>query len=194
MHKDAIISLKELNRELAQEVVSIDDEVDRFNFYIIRQLKSAVQDNNILKELGLNNPKDCLGFRLITKSVERIADHAVNIALNSLEIENTIEKEVIEKFDHVSAYTTTLFDDAILSLYKQDYTLADDVLERKTQLDQYEVELLSLISRNMSDEEAKARLRLVFESIRRTVEYTSDIAEIVLNLTISKMKPDNVLI
>ena len=194
MHKDAIISLKELNRDLAQEVVSIDDEVDRFNFYIIRQLKSAVQDNNILKELGLNNPKDCLGFRLITKSVERIADHAVNIALNSLEIKNTIEKEVIEKLDHVSTYTTTLFDDAILSLYKQDYTLADDVVERKTQLDQYEVELLNLISRNMSDEEAKAHLRLVFESIRRTVEYASDIAEIVLNLSISKMKPDYVLI
>jgi phosphate uptake regulator len=192
MHKDAIIALKELNRDLAQEVVSIDDEVDRFNFYIIRQLKSAVQDDNILKELGLNKPRDCLGFRLITKSVERIADHAVSIARNILSIETPIEKEVIEKFDHVSMYTTTLFDDAVLSLYKQDYTLADDVVERKTQLDQYEVELLNLISRNVSDEEAKASLRLVVESIRRTVEYTSDIAEIVLNLTITKMESNPV--
>ena len=186
MHRDVITALKELNRDLTLEVVSIDDEVDRFSFYIIRQLKSAVQDDNILKELGLNQPKDCLGFRLITKSVERIADHAVCIAQNILRIETPIDEEIIAKFNHVSAYTINLFDDAILSLYKQDYTLADDVVERKTQLDQYEDDLLTLISRNVSEEEAKASLRLVVESIRRTVEYTSDIAEIVLNLTITK--------
>jgi phosphate uptake regulator len=192
MHKDAITALKEMNRDLAQEVVSIDDEVDRFSFYIIRQLKSAVQDDAILKELGLNTPRDCLGFRLITKSVERIADHAVSIARNILSIETPIDKEVIERFDHVSTYATALFDDAMLSLYKQEYDLADDVVERKTQLDQYEVELLNLISRNVGDEEAKASLRLVVESIRRTVEYASDIAEIVLNLTITKMESDPV--
>jgi phosphate uptake regulator len=192
MHKDAITALKEMNRDLAQEVVSIDDEVDRFSFYIIRQLKSAVQDDNILKELGLSNPRDCLGFRLITKSVERIADHAVSIARNILSIETPVDKEVIEAFDHVSTYATTLFDDAVLSLYTQEYALADDVVERKAQLDQYEVELLNLVSRNVSDEEAKASLRLVVESIRRTVEYASDIAEIVLNLTITKMESDHV--
>jgi phosphate uptake regulator len=192
MHKDAIIALKEMNRDLAQEVVSIDDEVDRFSFYIIRQLKSAVQDDKILKELGLNNPRDCLGFRLITKSVERIADHAVSIARNILSIETPVDKEVIETFDQVSTYATTLFDDAVLSLYKQEYALADDVVERKAQLDQYEVELLNLVSRNVSDEEAKASLRLVVESIRRTVEYASDIAEIVLNLTITKKETNPV--
>lgn len=192
MHKDAIIALKEMNRDLAQEVVSIDDEVDRFSFYIIRQLKSAVQDDKILKELGLNNPRDCLGFRLITKSVERIADHAVSIARNILSIETPVDKEVIETFDQVSTYATTLFDDAVLSLYKQEYALADDVVERKAQLDQYEVELLNLVSRNVSDEEAKASLKLVVESIRRTVEYASDIAEIVLNLTITKKETNPV--
>jgi phosphate uptake regulator len=192
MHKDAIIALKEMNRDLAQEVVSIDDEVDRFSFYIIRQLKSAVQDDKILKELGLNNPRDCLGFRLITKSVERIADHAVSIARNILSIETPVDKEVIETFDQVSTYATTLFDDAVLSLYKQEYALADDVVERKAQLDQYEVELLNIVSRNVSDEEAKASLRLVVESIRRTVEYASDIAEIVLNLTITKKETNPV--
>ncbi len=41
MSSDAILAVKENNLELAQEVINTDDEVDRFGFYIIRQLKSS---------------------------------------------------------------------------------------------------------------------------------------------------------
>ncbi|MCS7095461.1 MAG: phosphate uptake regulator PhoU [Nitrososphaerota archaeon] len=44
MHEDAIHALKNLNKKLAQEVINLDDEVDRFSLYIIRQLKAAVQN------------------------------------------------------------------------------------------------------------------------------------------------------
>jgi phosphate uptake regulator len=39
MHEDATRALRELNKKLAQDVVALDDEVDRFSLYIIRQLK-----------------------------------------------------------------------------------------------------------------------------------------------------------
>ncbi len=44
MSNDAILTVKENNLELAQEVINTDDEVDRFGFYIIRQLKIAIQN------------------------------------------------------------------------------------------------------------------------------------------------------
>ena len=69
MHKDAMISLQKLDKNLAKETVAMDDEVDRFSFYIIRQLKAAVEDEKIIKEIGLSNRRDCIGFRLITKSL-----------------------------------------------------------------------------------------------------------------------------
>ena len=40
----------------------------------------VVQNDRILKEIGLTSPTDCLGYRLIVKSVERVADHASRIA------------------------------------------------------------------------------------------------------------------
>jgi len=80
MHKDAITALKNIDYQLAKDVRATDYEVNRFHLYIIRQLKMAIQNPRIITEIGLKTPKDCLGYRLITKMVERTADHATNIA------------------------------------------------------------------------------------------------------------------
>lgn len=61
MSSDALLAVKENNDELAQEVINTDDEVDRFGFYIIRQLKIAIQNEHMLKEMGFRNPRNCLG-------------------------------------------------------------------------------------------------------------------------------------
>lgn len=79
MHSDVLRVLRESDEKLAQDVIALDDEVDRFSLYVIRQLKMAVQNERILREIGLSNPRDCLGYRIIVKFVERIADHATYI-------------------------------------------------------------------------------------------------------------------
>ena len=72
MSSDAILSVKENNIDLAQEVINTDDEVDKFGFYIIRQLKIAIQNEHMLKEMGFRNARNCLGYRLIVKNIERV--------------------------------------------------------------------------------------------------------------------------
>ena len=41
MVKDATTALTKMDKELAKEICKMDDEVDRFGFYIVRQLKTA---------------------------------------------------------------------------------------------------------------------------------------------------------
>ena len=184
MHKDAVSSLEDLNHELAQEVIKTDDEVDRFSFYIIRQLKAAVSDTRILPEIGLNTPRDCLGYRLTTKSVERIADHAVNIAKNILKIKNPINREVLNQLVEMNEFSNSIFEKAIISLFKKDYDLADNLLEQKKEILIKEQEALRIISQEKLEIETLSSLRLIVESAVRIMDYGSDIAEIVLNLTI----------
>ncbi len=74
--------LKQNDVVLAKEVISTDNEVDRFNLYVTRLLKIAVYKPRIINEIGLRSTDDCFGYRLITKYIERTADHAVNIAEN----------------------------------------------------------------------------------------------------------------
>src|SRR3989337_1473747 len=86
MLSDALLAVKESNFELAQEVINADDEVDRFGFYIIRQLKIAIQNEYMLNTMGFKNMRDCLDFRLVVKNIERTGDHAVIIAQDLLDL------------------------------------------------------------------------------------------------------------
>ena len=80
MQNDALLAIKEGNIELANEVINSDDDVDRFSFYITRQLAIAIENEHLLKEMGFSNARDCLGYRLIIKNIERMGDHAVRIS------------------------------------------------------------------------------------------------------------------
>jgi phosphate uptake regulator len=182
MHKDAIQAFKEKSRDLAEEVAKMDDEVDRFGFYVVRQLKTALRDPQIIKELGLNSPIDCLGYRLVAKSVERAADHAVRISKNL--VKGSVNKQMLERVQGISDFASLTFDTAMKSLYKRDYQMADVVLSKAGKIESLEAEAISEILKSRLAPEDISSLRLVVESLRRITEYGSDIAEVVLNLTV----------
>lgn len=185
MHRDAMTALKELDNQQAKEVVTTDNEVDRFNLYIVRQLKTAIQNPRIIKEIGLQNARDCLGYRLVTKSVERTADHAANIAENVLQLSKKLDKEMIECLDEMSGIAVSMFETAIEALFRQDYALAESIVEKVRDVVCLEKE--AVVSSQKIDIKEVPYLRLIIESIRRTAEYASDIAEIVLNLTVESV-------
>lgn len=186
MHEDSMQALKDLSKELAREVISLDDEVDRFSLYIIRQLKAAVQSDRVLKDIGLANPRDCLGYRVIAKSVERIADHAVKIAENVLLMDEKFDDSVLRKIFDMSSFARSVFDDSVKSLYKKDYSLADNVVTQAKKIVSIENEVIGAFAKK--EQAIKlSTLRMIMESIRRTAEYASDIAEIVLNLNVDQI-------
>jgi phosphate uptake regulator len=130
MHKEAIVSLASLDHQLAKDVISTDNEVDRFHLYIIRQLKMALRNPMIMREIGLATPRDCLGYRLITKTVERTADHAANIAQNVLRLKNRTDSDTLKKVQQMSALAISSFETATESLFKRDFAMAENVIER----------------------------------------------------------------
>ena len=185
MQNDALLAQEEANFELAKEVINSDDEVDRFNLYVVRQLKMAIQNPRIIKEIGLKNARDCLGYRLVTKSVERTAYHAASIAKNVLLLKEPINEEILGNLEEMSRLAISMFETAIESLFRLDFNLAETVIQ-KTKDVNFTMKEALLSSKRIGIEEI-ANVRLVIESLRRTAEYASDIAEIVLNLTVESI-------
>jgi len=185
MHKDALTALKDLDSQLAKSVVATDDEVDRFNLYVVRQLKVAIQNPRIIREIGLKNARDCLGYRQVTKSVERVADHAASIAENVLSLKKPLDEEILKNLEEMSNLAVSLFETAIESLFRLDFNLAESVIQ-KTKGVSFPMKEALFSSKKIGPEEV-ANLRLVIESLRRTAEYASDIAEIVLNMTVESI-------
>jgi len=184
MHREALLTLGGDDQHLAREIIAMDDEVDRFSLYIIRLLKVAVTDSQVLRGSGLSSPRECLGYRLITKSVERMADHAVNIARYSLALTMTnVNVEVLKELQSVSGKALKVFEDAVEALFDVNYGAADAVLDLAAETRGLEGAVIQKVIKYAPQEDVPA-LRLIVESILRTSEYGSDIAEIVLNMTI----------
>lgn len=185
MHRDAVQTLSTDNPRIAKEVVNMDDEVDRFSFYVIRLLNVAAMDAHVLKESGIKTPRQCLSYRLITKSVERMADHATNIAQNRLALHLVpINDEILAELNRISLSAIKVFEASMESLFDEEYSEADEVMEAVEETRGMEDEVIHKIVK-LAPVEDVPQLRLIVESIMRTSEYGADIAETVLNMTVS---------
>ena len=185
MSSDAILSVKENNSELAQEVINTDDEVDRFGFYIIRQLKIAIQNEHMLKEMGFRNARNCLGYRLIVKNIERVGDHASFIAKDVIEFKKSVKKEIIEKLEDMNKFCLSVLNDSCLALFTEDYSKAENTIIKADEITKYEKKVRD-VSKSLKNEEEIYRVKRMTENIKRVSEYASDIAEMVLNMNIEK--------
>ena len=182
---DAIRSLKNHDRSLAKDVIQRDDEIDRLYLFVVRGLKLAVENRIVMKEMGLMNPRECLGYRLIVKSIERIADHAARIAdiILSLNL-SKINSNLLKDISSIAERSYAIYQEAINSLYKLDIKQANDSIMKVKELTGMEEDLAERIFKLKLDVETITGLRLILESIKRVAEYAADIAEIVINLAI----------
>ena len=186
MQQDAMEALAKRDRELAKQVAKIDDEIDRFSLYIIRQLKWAVQHPMLIGRIGLNSPVECLGYRIVTKTIERSADHAARVAQSSLNIEKPLNPTLLKDMNTLGQYSSKMMDNALRSLYTNDYELAERVLTDKDKVTTLESKLVERVLKEKMAASELAAVTLISESLRRIGEYASDVAEVVLNLAVTK--------
>jgi phosphate uptake regulator len=185
MQKEALTALNNLDYQSAKAVIETDREVNRFSLYIVRLLKLAVSNPRIVKDIGLDSQKECIGHRFIAKTVERTADHATKIAENTLYLKEHVNTNLLEKINQLSSLANTMFESSIESLFKQDFNLAESVIEKLDQAHKFEKEAI-LLTHDIKLEEV-VNIRLLIESIRRIAEYASDISEVVLNMTVESV-------
>lgn len=181
MHRQAIDALKEMDTELGEETIHLDDEVDRFSLYIMRNLTLAVEHERVLRDIGLQKPSDCISYRIVVKSVERIADHAVSIASRVKFLKSTLESSILQKITKLSEESLKVFEDSIEALNKRDYILADTVASDANRIAEKEKEFTDSLEES---KKYSSVIKFVLEDIRRTAEYSSDIAEAVINETV----------
>ena len=185
MLTDAVAILQGGNRELAEEVIERDDEVDRFYHFLLRQLNVAVRDRSVIQEIGLTSTRDCLGYRLAVKSAERVADHAAGIAAQA---ENllTLSEPAAKKIQDMAALSRKVFDSSISSLLRLDEKLAEEAIAKAKEVGRMEEKLSGeVLAPRMSGAQV-ASTKLMLEGIRRVAEYGSDIAEIAIDLNVAE--------
>lgn len=187
MHTDALAAMVESNSELAQDVISRDDEVDRLYWFMAKQQSMMLKDAAIARKMGVT-VSDASFYLSTAKALERIADHAVRIAMRAeiLSTERIPDKIKTEMQSYANSVLVVL-DRSIEALVKRDLRLANDSVDEADHIRDRREPVIRMIMEQKG--KYAVPLALVMESMERTALYSADICEIAINLGSSELVP-----
>jgi phosphate uptake regulator len=178
MHRDAIVSLQTQDSEFAKDVESRDNEVDKFYWLIAKQYNIIMNDLFFADKMGVK-PQEVLGYLLVARSIERIADHAKKLASNAKNIKANIE--IISKISDTSEQIMKEFDQAINAFNRNKFDYANDVVNKTRSLGELTKNLTQEIFTLKDSAMTIVSLAYIVDSLERTRAYVLDIAEIAIN-------------
>lgn len=183
MLSDVIRAMESSDEKLARDIAVREREVDRLYFLVVRQLKSAVRYQHEAERLGIKNQRDSLGYRIVVKSFERIADHLENIALTYAELLNSESRPRLEEFIKLAGMVLAAYEKATLALFKRDGAAAEEAFEELDEIRKRHAAISNQIFRQKTSVPAAIHRKTILDSIGRVASYSSDIAEIAINMS-----------
>jgi phosphate uptake regulator len=184
MFRDAILAFQKHDTDLAEDVESRDDEVDKFYWMIAKQYNLVLNDLFFAEKMKMKT-REALGFLLVARTIERIADHAKKLAGNIKHVK--IDEQLCEKIVNVSEEILNLFDDSFNSFNRDNFDSANDVISNAKNLSIKTQKLNDILYKTKNNSETIASLAIILDSLERTRAYTIDIAEAAINHQFSKI-------
>ena len=167
---------------LAKDVIVREREIDRLYFLVVRQLKSAVEHQQIAEKLGIKNQRDCLGYRIIVKVLERIADHIENIAKSYIQLCETQKELQLDDFIKLNNSTIAIFEKSVNSLFSRNISLAEKIFHELKERTKVHSDISNKLFQQKNIQSAILQ-KTMLDSLGRIASYSGDIAEIAINMS-----------
>lgn len=189
MHKEAMEALVNFDTGLAEEVTKREGEADMIYWLVIRLLLSAQKDSDTAAKIGLEEPLEIVGNRLVAQYLETIADYAEDIASNVIAIEkyilethrNPVKKSVVDSLSRISALASSAYDDAVECLFSKNIKSANMAIEARESVEAGGQRLMDELPKQINDAHASAYLRDILWDLRRIAENGAAIAAVAIN-------------
>jgi phosphate transport system protein len=174
----AMYSLIQRDNATAQMVLDGDDEIDRLELEI---------DRNCIDILALRQPaardlRFVVGVAKVTPILERIADHACNIARAAIDLNDEPQWDSYADLQQMSQSASSMLRSALDAFTSSDAAAARAVIARDDEVDRVYNRLFhDLIELMVTDPRTTtraARLLFVAKHIERVADYVTDICEL----------------
>jgi len=183
MCRDVHRAMVEWDLDLARSVISLEEDVDQFMYFLFRLIRSAAINPSLANRLGVDM-LDCLDFKTLVSLIERVADRVNDIAVSIVALQESNVEVPGEVSDVLIMTAKTAFDnyDKAIDIFR-----SGSVGESETVMNQLE-EIKRLtgkitpmpISSDQSGE-AVVPLFIIRDNLRRIGEYTAEIAELTID-------------
>ena len=171
-------ALVERDSQAAQEVLAGDDAIDRLELEIDRLCIDVLA----LRQPAARDLRFVVAVAKITPVLERIADHACNIARAAIDLNDEPQLKPYLDLPRMSELASGMLHDALDALTHGDATRAFEVIERDDEIDRlYEKifgDLIGLMTSEPDTSTRAARLLLVAKHLERIGDYVTDICEL----------------
>jgi phosphate uptake regulator len=183
MHEDVTLALKKREKNLAQDIIARDADVNRLEWMIAKQYNLILNDTEIAKSIGVKSELS-LNFMLISRIIERIGDHATKIAESTLLLDGMdLDDKIIKEIASASGISLEILDKSMNAFFSENLNEANLAIDLSDKLNKVCDGLMKKIRNQESD--VVVSLTSIIESVRRTGLYATDISEIAINYIFS---------
>ena len=186
MYDDAIYSLKNNDKQLAEDIIKRDNEIDRLHWLVARQHNIIQRNVNFAEKMGISSEYATTAF-LISRILERIGDHVIRITNNFISLSDfNLDKKIVEKIEDAGNLSIQILNKSVGSFSKKDINEANENIGSVKKLEKKCLDISTLALKQ--DQEITISIGYIVESIRRIGEYAGDISETVINQLITEEK------
>jgi phosphate transport system protein len=179
----AMYALTERDSAAAREVLEGDDRVDQLEVEIDRLCIDVLA----LRQPAARDLRFVISVAKITPILERVADHACNIARAALDLNDVPRMRSFPDLSRMAEVASSMLRSALDAFTRGDAAYARRVIERDDEIDvMYEGLFHDLINLMVSEPSATpraARLLLVAKHLERVADYVTDICELTVYMT-----------
>jgi phosphate transport system protein len=174
----AMFALTERDSELAREVLDHDDEVDHLEVEIDRQCIDIIA----LRQPAARDLRFVISVAKMAPVLERIADHACNIARTAIDLNNEPEIKSVLNLRKMSDHALRMLRSALDSFTSSDAIAAREIIKSDSAInDLYNHvfhQLIELMVTEPATATRDARLLFVAKHLERIGDYVTDICEL----------------
>ena len=184
MCQDLLKAMREWDEELAKSVISLEDDIDQFSYFLLRLLRSAAVDPSLAKRLDLNM-LDCLDYQTLIKRIEHIADQITSIAENLINLYQTrlfFPREVFNVIIDSTDMAFHSYERSVQSFLEHDVEVTHGIIDMQEEIERMEETITPLpYYGDRHEKDILCHICIIRDSIKRVSEYAADIAELTID-------------
>ncbi len=176
--KKAMRALTERDSNAAREVLEHDDTIDELEIEIDRQCIDVF----VLRQPAARDLRFVMSVAKMAPVLERIADHACNIARAVPELNNEPELKNHVRLHEMGVIASSMLAEALDAFTRNDANAAREVIKRDSEINdlynQIFHDLIEMMAKEPATATRDARLLFVAKHLERIGDYVTDICEL----------------
>ncbi len=192
MAKDVLNAMKNWDIELARSVISLEEDVDQFLFFLTRLLRTTMHNPSLASKLGVTMG-DCFDYHLLVNRIEYVADCLRDIADALIKLYETREKvsdEFMGNLLEMASWATHFFDLAVDGFMSTNLEHVGDIINYAEEAIKNNRIIETLHYYGNSEKQVLILCHTMIENFLRILTYAADIAEITIDRHYVQTKND----